>query len=461
MEVEEAFLENSYMKKNEIVRISITNYSNDGSGVGRYDGIAVFVPFTAVGDEIMAKIVKVQKNYAYAIIDSIIIPSPARIDVDCPCFGKCGGCNFRHISYEEELRAKQQFVVDALRRIGDVNIEVQTIIGSPSVDRYRNKVQFPVSSSGNRMYPAFYQPRSHRPLDTSGSCKLQPELMNLIATDVCDVLSEIGEDSYNEETRMGNIRHLLIRKSSIDDSVLLCIICRTGKIKNENQFIKRISALHPQITSIVLNKNATTGNEIISDEYRVIFGPGYIKDSVAGVPVSITYDSFYQINQESTENLYRCVKDFAAVKENEVLIDLYCGSGTIGLSSCDASIHLYGVDVVEKSIRSAEEAALKMNYQNAQFVLGDSSYLEEMLNKEIRPDVIITDPPRKGCSPAVINSILASKADRIVMVSCNPATLARDLKLLIEGEYSVIKAQPVDMFPRTKHVETVVLMTKN
>ena len=342
-----------------------------------------------------------------------------------------------------------------MKHIGNIETVIEPIIGAPHTDYYRNKVQFPISSSEDRLFPAFYQPRSHRAIDISDYCKLQPEVMNQIAVDACDVLSELGETAYNEVLREGNIRHLLIRKSSIDGSVLLCVICRLGYLCDENRFIKKMCDLHPEISTIVTNKNETEGNEILSETHRVIYGSGYIEDVIADVPVNIAYDSFYQINQESTENLYRCVKDFASVKENDVVVDLYCGAGTIGLSCSGNDCVLIGVDVIGRSIESARNAASQLGRKNAEFVIGDSSYLQTIIENGIRPSLIITDPPRKGCSSSVIQSIISSKTEKIVMVSCNPSTLARDLKLLMDGGYNLDKIQPVDMFPRTKHVETV------
>ena len=443
------------MKKNDIIKLYISGYSNDGHGVGRHEGMAVFVPFTAVGDLLYARVVKVQKNYAFGIIESIIEPSENRKESDCPYFGKCGGCNFRHLEYDEELNAKQGFVNDALSRIGDLHIEVNTIIGAPETDHYRNKVQFPIASENGRLFPAFYQPRSHRAINIADSCKLQPDIMNNIASDSCSILSKLGETAYDETTHKGNIRHLLIRKSSLNGNVLLCVICCNGKIINEKRFINEIRQMYPNIATIVINENRTLGNEIISGKNHVIYGEGYIQDEINGVPVKISYDSFYQINQKSTELLYNCVRRFAEIKENEVVIDLYCGAGTIGLSCCDDSTNLIGVDVVDRAIQSAQEAAKKLGYEKARFYRSDSSFLTDITMKGIEPDLIITDPPRKGCSPAVIDAILLSKPNRIIMVSCNPATLARDLRLLVDGGYEIIEVQPFDLFPRTKHVETV------
>jgi len=449
------------IKKNDVINIDITSISSDGNGIGRYNGIAVFVPFTAVGDNADVRVVKVMKNYLYGIIESIKEPSPDRIDTDCPYFGKCGGCNFRHISYEAELEAKQVIVEEALKRIGGISADVNRIIPSPSETEYRNKVQFPISSENGRLFPCFYYSRSHRKLDISDSCLLQPRIMNELAVYTCEILTSIGETAYDEETRKGNIRHLLIRKSSIDDSLLMCIISYRGNLTEEDKMVSALTSRYPNLKTIIINTNKTTGNEILSDNYRIIHGDGFISDEICGVPANITYDSFFQINHDATENLYNCVKEYADLQGHQTMIDLYCGTGTIGLACCsNGDSQLHGIDVTEKSIESAISAANTLGYSKAHFYKGDSRMIEQLISRNILPDVIVTDPPRKGCSFDVLDSIVSSNAQKVIMVSCNPSTLARDLKYLVENGYSIMNIQPFDLFPRTKHVETVVLLSR-
>ena len=443
------------LKKNDIIRIAITGISSDGNGVGRCEGQAVFVPFTAVGDVIDARVVKIMRTYAYGIIEKLITPSGDRVETDCLHFGKCGGCCFRHITYEAELRAKQSFVEDALNRIGGLSVKVSQIVPSPDVDGYRNKVQFPVSERDGQLIPGFFYQRSHRIIEIADSCLLQPGIMNSIAVYACDLMTAAGETAYDEISLKGNIRHLLLRRSSIDGSILLCVICRNGKIRGEESFVSRLTAEFPDIRTVVINQNDKAGNGILTDRHRIIMGPGYIEDSICGVPAKLTYDSFFQINHASTENLYRCVKECCDIKDGQTVIDLYCGTGTIGLSSCDRSTRLFGIEVTPKAVESAREAAVEMGFDRAEFICGDSGKVRELVSRGIIADVVITDPPRKGCSAEVLEALVGSKAPKIVMVSCNPSTLARDLKHLCENGYSVISVQPYDLFPRTKHVETV------
>lgn len=448
------------LKKNEIIRLTVTGISSDGNGVGRYDGQAVFVPYTAVGDELDVRIVKVLRTYAYGIIDQLIKPSGDRIDADCPHFGKCGGCCFRHISYEAEMKAKQSFVEDALNRLGGLSVSVRPIIPSPNADEYRNKVQFPVVERDGKLIPGFFFQRSHRVIDISDACRLQPHVMNSIAVSACKILTETGETAYDETDRSGNIRHLLIRRSSLDGSILLCVVCKDGSLRDESGFIDGLLNEYPEIRTIVINKNDRDGNVIITDKSRVIAGPGYIEDSICGVPAKLTYDSFFQINHDATENLYRCVKECCSAGEGQTVIDLYCGTGTIGLSCCDSDTRLYGIETIPKAVESARLAAETMGYEKAEFICGDSGKIRELIEQGIVADAVITDPPRKGCSEEVLNAMVESMADRIIMVSCNPSTLARDLKYLCNNGFAVSSVQPFDLFPRTKHVESVVLMTR-
>ncbi|MBP0985949.1 MAG: 23S rRNA (uracil(1939)-C(5))-methyltransferase RlmD [Oscillospiraceae bacterium] len=448
------------LKKNEIVRLTITDLSNDGNGVGRYDGQAIFVPFTAAGDVLDVRIVKVMRSFAYGIIEKIITPSRDRAETDCPYFGKCGGCCFRHITYEAELRAKQSFVEEALRRIGGLSVSVDDIVPSPDVDGYRNKVQFPVSEIGGRLVPCFYYQRSHRAIDISDSCLLQPSIMNRIAVSACEALTDLNESAYDEKTGSGNIRHLLLRRSSRDGSILLCVICFNGRLRNETEFIERLTTEYPELKTIVVNRNSRPGNGILTADHRVICGSGHIEDELCGVPAEVTYDTFFQINHDSTENLYNCVKEYSSIGDGQTVIDLYCGTGTIGLSCSRPDTRLYGIETTAKSIESAKAAAKAMNYDRAEFICGDSGKIKELLQQGVVADVIITDPPRKGCSEEVLEAMATSGTERIVMVSCNPSTLARDLKYLCERGFVIQEIKPFDLFPRTKHVETVVLLCR-
>ena len=441
--------------KNQIVNLTINSISSDGNGVGRFQGFAIFVPFTAIGDNCDVRIVKVNNSYAFGIIERLVKPSSSRIEVDCPFYKKCGGCNFRHISYEDELTIKENIVSEAVRRIGGIDVNINPIVGAPSDKYYRNKVQFPIVSNGNELLPAFYQARSHRLVSIIDACKLQPILLNKIAVSACKILSRLNETAFDEEHSTGNIRHVLLKKSSLNDDVLLCVITFNGRVNNEKAFVSELVNEYPNVKTIVINKNKQRANTIISDEYRIIYGPGYIEDEICGVPAKITYDSFFQINHESTEQLYNFIKEIANVKKGENVIDLYCGTGTIGLSCSTPETNLVGIEVVSRAIESAKEAAERIGYKNAKFIKGDASVISELLDTGFEPDVVITDPPRKGCSKEVLEAITESRVNQIIMVSCNPSTLARDLRYLVDKGYIVKSVTPFDLFPRTKHVETV------
>ncbi len=450
------------MNKNDRIVTEIVAMNSEGNGVARADGMAVFIPFSAVGDRGTVRIEKVLRSYAFGRFTEIEEPSPARQAADCPSYVRCGGCCFRHITYEEELIYKEQFVKDALKRIGGLDAEVQRIIPSPSVERYRNKIQFPVSQDEEgRLFPGFYSARSHRVVRTAEHCSLQPEIMNRIAVRACELLTASGASAYDEKTFKGLVRHILIRQSSVDGSVLMCIVVNSKEYSLPQTVVDSLISEFSCIKTIVTDHNCTRGNEILSSDCRTVWGNGYVKDEICGVPVRVTALSFFQINHASTELLYGTVKEMAELKAGEVLFDLYCGAGTIGLSASGPETELYGIEVIPDAVKSAEHAAEEMGRSGrSRFICGDSSEMKELSEKGIHPDVIITDPPRKGCSVEVLSNMVAATPERIVMVSCNAATLARDLKHLVENGYQVDRVQPFDMFPRTKHVESVVLMSR-
>lgn len=448
------------LQKNDRVPLTITALSSDGNGVGRFDGQAVFVPFTAVGDVITAHIVKVCKSHAYGIVQEIAQPGPGRIAPDCTLHGKCGGCCFRHLSYEAELAAKQTFVEDAMRRLGGLDAAVLPILPSPSAERYRNKVQYPltVDAEGN-VQAGFYAPRSHRVLPC-GDCKLQPQLLNEIARTVCRLLTELKISVYSEAAHNGFVRHLYLRHAVTTDKVLCCLVCNGRKFPHREEFCRRLVQAHPQVDSVVCNVNTRDTNVIIGEECITLYGAGLLADTLSGVPVELSPLSFYQVNTRGAERLYAEVRRMAALTGTELLLDLYCGAGTIGLSMADACRQLVGVEIVPQAVENARANAARMGAQNTEFLCADAAEAaRDLAARVLRPDVVVLDPPRKGCGPAALAPVLAMGPRRIVMVSCNPATAARDAAWLVQNGYQAEAVRPVDLFPRTRHVETVVLFS--
>lgn len=447
------------LKKNEIIRLTIDGITNEGNGVGRYEGMAVFVPYTAIGDEISCKIVKLKKTFAYGIIDKIIIPSKDRIESDCCTYKKCGGCSFRHMSYEAELKAKQSFVSDAFERIGKLDINLDDILGCEEIYHYRNKAQYPVCEKDGRLECGFYSKRSHRVVDNN-TCFLQPEIFNEIAGSTVRLLNEKGFTAYNEESGKGMIRHIYIRHGFHTKEIMLCIVA----VKNDTRFkiiSEEIAKMFPEIKSIVLNINPDKTNVVLGRRNEVLFGEGYITDIMCGNKVQISPHSFYQINTAQAEKLYGIVKAYADLKGDETLLDLYCGTGTIGFSLARDVKKLIGVEIVSDAIKNAKLNAKLNAIDNAEFICGDAGSVANKLSERGEaPDIIIADPARKGCDSVSLDAMLKMSPKKIVMVSCNPSTAARDVKYLCDNGYKAVKGQAVDMFPRTGHVECVVLMTK-
>ena len=449
------------IKKNDIIKLKIEDISNDGNGVGRYENMAIFIPYTSIGDELSVKIVKVAKTYAFGIVDNIKKPSSDRVEVDCVNYFKCGGCNFRHISYEAELKSKQKFVDDCITRIAKLDIKSDTILASPQENRYRNKVQYPltVNEKGDIIY-GFYKDRSHSIVPCK-DCLLQPEHFSNILNDVCKMIQKLKIPIYNEHTHKGIIRHIYLRDGVRSGEVLLCVVINSNTLPNSKNFVNEITALYPNIKSIVLNVNKKQTNVITGLKCITIYNKNDIDDILCDVPVKLNPLSFYQVNTKGAEQLYNVAKDFAEVKKEDILLDLYCGMGTIGLSMAKEVKQLIGVEIIPEAIEAAKVSAKKMNLTNTKFIASDAGKAtEKLLNENLKPTIIILDPPRKGCDETTLNCVIKMNPERIVMVSCNASTAARDIKYLSKNNYQVIKIKPVDMFPRTKHVETVVLMSR-
>ena len=448
--------------KNTLARLVIESLSSDGSGVGRLDGKAVFVPATAPGDEITVRIVKDMGRYAFGIVEELHRSGPGHIQPDCPVYRPCGGCCFRHLDYETEAHAKEGFVADAFRRLGGFeDLPVLPLLTGPLTDRYRNKVQFPVGydPAGN-VTAGFFAGRSHR-LVPCRDCLLQPEALNDIAAAVCAFLQRKGISLYNESSHKGLVRHIFLRQGWHSGQVLLCLVINGRSLPHGEAFCAEITRQFPQIKTIVLNVNRQKTNVITGEECIPLFGPGFIEDTLCGVPVKLGPLSFYQVNTPAAERLYAVAREFAALCPEDTLLDLYCGMGTIGLSMAEDCRALVGVEIVPEAVESARGNAAAMGVENARFLCADAGQAATQLAAEgLTPQVICLDPPRKGCDASTLDGVLTMAPRRVVMVSCNAATAARDCRYLADRGYRPVKVQPVDLFPRTKHVETVVLLSK-
>lgn len=449
------------LKKNEIISLHIDSLSSDGNGVGRFDGQAVFVPFSAPGDTADVRIVKVCKTYAFGIIHALHTPAPCRVSPPCPIFGRCGGCDLQHLNYTEELRAKTTFVADAMRRLGGIHHPVLPCLASPLPERYRNKVQYPLyADETGAVHAGFYAARSHRVI-ACDDCLLQPALLNDITREACAVLTRLGVSVYDERTGHGFARHLYLRHAVTTGKVLLCLVGNGRTFPGMEDFCRALTQRFAEIDSIVLNINEKNTNVVLGPECVTLWGSGVLRDEMAGVPVALNPLSFYQVNTQGANLLYAKAAEFAGLTGSETLLDLYCGAGTIGLSMAHQCKRLIGVEIVPQAIEDARRNAHRMGVHHAEFHCADAQKAAAMLAQEgLRPDVIIVDPPRKGCDNTTLRAVLAMKPKRIVMISCNAATAARDAAFLTENHYEINTIQPVDLFPRTKHVEVCMQLTR-
>ena len=450
------------VQKNEIVEIEITGMTAQGAGVGHYQGMAVFTPLTAPGDVARVRVVKAAKNYAYGRLEELVSPSADRMEPDCPCFAQCGGCCYRHITYEAELGIKAARVKDALTRIGGFrSLPVRPILGADSRDGYRNKALLPLGTKKDgSLSMGFYAVNSHRIVDCE-ECRLQPEEFNRAMGAFREWAAAYGDPVYDEATHSGRMRRLYLRKGEMTGQILACVVVNGNGLHHESELIEALKQAVPGLASVVVNSNRERTNVALGQKCRTIYGMDTIEDTLCGLRFKLSPLSFYQVNRTQAERLYEVAARYAGLTGQELLLDLYCGAGTIGLSMAGMARRLLGVEIVPQAVENARENARLNGIENAEFFCGDAGEAAQMLaERGERPDVIVLDPPRKGCSPDLVRTVAEFGPKRIVYVSCDPATLARDLKLFAELGYPPVEAAPVDMFPGTSHVETVVLLSK-
>ncbi len=448
-------------RKNEIIQLNITSLTSDGDGVGRAGELVFFVPNTAVGDVIEARVLKVKKNVGFARVERIIMPSPDRIEPDCPVSRSCGGCVYRHISYEAELNAKRQKVIDAITRIGKLPAElVKEIIPSENIDGYRNKAMIPVGlDRAGEVVMGFYARHSHNIMHCL-RCQLSPEIFNEIAGDFYGFLRHRPQLVYTPQNRRG-VRHLYLRCAGSTGDVMVCVVAGDRHFEDDELLYDSLIEKYSCIKSIAVNVNPDDTNVILGKRTYTVYGDDTIADTLCGLRFEIAPQAFYQVNRSQAERLYSKAREYAGLTGNETLLDLYCGAGTIGLSMAKDCKKLIGVEIIPEAVENAKQNAARNGVRNARFLCGDATKAAETLRFEgIRPDVIVVDPPRKGLTPELIDTIVQMSPDRIVYVSCDPATLARDLKIFTEKNYSVKEITPCDMFPKTAHVESVATLSR-
>ena len=441
------------MKKNDIIELEITDISSEGSGIGKYDGMAIFAPLTAVGDTVRARIVKVKKNYAFAKAEEIITPSEHRTDTDCGVFARCGGCALRHISYEAERALKENRVMQTMQRIGKTNLAPQPIISGENCNRYRNKALYPVTDGGEI---GFYSRHSHRCIPC-GDCLLHPTEFYNAGKIFTDFVKKYNISVYSEETGKGLLRHFYLRYGANTHELMVGVVINGNALPHADALVENLKTqLQENLTSVILNINTKSTNVVLGDKNILLYGREYIYDVLCGVRVRISPHSFYQVNHDMAERLYRKAAEYAK-PQNKNILDLYCGAGTIGLSMAKDAKSIIGVEIVVAAVRDAEINARENGIDNARFICGDAARAAEQLKREnISADVVILDPPRKGCEEALLKTVALDFApERIVYVSCDVATLARDTAILENLGYKLQEYTPCDLFPRTPHCEVV------
>ena len=444
------------LAKNQEHTVTIEGYGEGGMGVARIDGRVVFVHGALRGEKCRVLILKTLKSVAFAKVLEVIEPSSERITPDCPYFPRCGGCTYRHIRYEEELRLKKQRVQDNLSRIGGSDVTVEEILGARDTLRYRNKAQYPVSKDGA---VGFYRARTHEVIECEHCLLVKPEA-DAAAEALREYMQSCRVAGYDEKTGRGLVRHLYIRSNAAGES-LVCVLVNGDKLPKEDRLVTRLRDAGPKCTGIVLGTNTKKGNVILGDRYRTLWGSDRLEDTLCGKTFRLSVPSFYQVNRIQAERLYAKAIEFAGLTGQETVLDLYCGAGTITLALSDHAKKVLGAEIVPEAIDDARENAARNGVKNVEFFCGDASDVAKKLAREnLRPDVITVDPPRKGLAADVVESIAEMQPGRVVYVSCDSATMARDVKRLADLGYTAQRACAVDMFPRADHVETVVLLSK-
>lgn len=452
---------NSNIQKNDIYKLTITALSSDGNGIGRINDMVVFVPNTAVGDIINVKIVKVLKSYAFGRVENIITPSKDRVENNCPVFEKCGGCAYRHINYGAETKQKAEQVFRNVKNIGKTDFaEGDILCNVDKTERYRNKGQYPLGLNQNgEIVCGFYAPRSHRIIPIE-DCKLQPEIFSQIIAEIKDFIAQKNIPIYDETTKKGLLRHIYLRKADVTNEIMVCLVVKGNDFTDENELCERLISKFPQIKSIILNVNMADNNVILGEKCITLWGNDTISNKMCGIDVKLSPLSFYQVNHDMAERIYRLAGELAELKKDDILLDLYCGAGLIGLSCADKVKKVVGIEVIPEAIENAKENARNNGINNAEFFCGDASLISKLLEKGYKFDVAIVDPPRKGCSEDVLEALSKSGAKKIVYVSCNSSTLARDVAILSQNGYKAETVVPADLFPRTIHCEAVCLLSK-
>ncbi|TCN19878.1 23S rRNA (uracil(1939)-C(5))-methyltransferase RlmD [Mesobacillus foraminis] len=444
------------VQKNDYIDAEFTDLTHDGAGVAKVEGYPIFVPGGLPGEKAKIKVIKVNKGYGFGRLVEILERSHFRVEVSEEDAHKYGGCQLQHISYEGQLEYKKSQVEQVLTRIGKLdNVKVHPVLGMEHPWHYRNKAQVPVGEKDGKLVAGFFKPRSHEIVDTDESLIQLPEVNEAIQT-VKEICSELGIKAYDEQTHKGDLRHIMARYGKQTGELMVVLITRTAELPQKNQLIEKMTARLPKLKSIVHNINSKRTNVILGDKINILWGNEVIYDYIGNVKFAISALSFYQVNPDQTKVLYDKALEYAGLSGGETVIDAYCGIGTISLFLAQKAGKVYGVEIVPEAIEDAKRNAALNEITNAKFAVGEAeTVIPKWYEDGVRADVLVVDPPRKGCDEALLKTIIEMKPKKVVYVSCNPATLARDLRILEDGGYTTLEVQPVDMFPQTTHVECV------
>lgn len=445
--------------KNEIYEATVTDYTAEGAGVAHIEGCAVFIPNAIAGERVRLRLEKVGKTWAAGKIVEILEKSPHRVNRECPVAKLCGGCDFWHMDYDEECRMKAQRVTDCLNRLAGEHLDRVPILAAPSCTGYRNKAQYPVAQKQGRAYAGFFRAGSHEVVENR-RCYILPEEADAVKEAVMNHVNRFHISVYDETTGQGLLRHIFVRRGAVSRQVLVCLVVNGESFPQAHRLIGQLRQI-PGFVSLVLSVNKKKGNTVLGDRFITLYGPGYMEDTLCGLVFRLSPRSFYQVNHSQAQRLYETAISMAGISREDTVLDLYCGVGTITLAMARAAGKVIGVEVIPQAVEDARDNARRNGIENAEFLCADAGKAALALEEQgVHPDVAVVDPPRKGLSSDAIEALGRMGPKRIVYVSCDPATLGRDVALLKERGYLLAAAQAADLFPRCAHVETVVLMSR-
>ncbi|MGG1592737.1 23S rRNA (uracil(1939)-C(5))-methyltransferase RlmD [Terribacillus saccharophilus] len=445
------------VEKNQTIELTFEDLTHDGDGIGKVDGYPLFVPYALPGETAQVKVIKTKKNFGFGKLMEITKPSPARVEPPCNVYIQCGGCQLQHMSYQLQLEMKQKQVQNAMKKIGHLeHVPVHPALGMDDPWRYRNKIQIPTAERNGEMITGFYRKRSHDIIEDMETCVIQDEVNDRMVEAVRRIASRLGISAYNEETHRGDLRHIMVRTGQQTNETMIVLVTRMNELPYAKELVAELHETYPQIKSIVQNINKERTNVILGRKTKLLWGEEYIYDTIGDIKFAISAQSFYQVNPAQTKVLYDQALAYANLTGNETVIDAYSGIGTISLFLAQKAKKVYGVEIVPQAVSDAKMNAKLNHMDNAEFYVGKAEEVMPWWKAQgLNPDVIVVDPPRKGCEEDLLQAMIDMKPKRIVYVSCNPSTLARDLRFLEDGGFETKQVQPVDMFPQTGHIECV------